>query len=131
MPAVGSVCVPDRTRIRRSGPRRAWACHAPGMSVTAPPTAPPDRYADAVRARRAELRDARALLLGGHRAALHGCLAGARLTASVELAAALAVLDRELRHHADRGGPSDRVALPGRADAAVARFVDHTAEGWV
>jgi hypothetical protein len=101
------------------------------MSVTAPPTARPDRYADAVRARRAELRDARTSLLGGHRAELHGCLAAARLTASAELAGALAGLDRELRHHADRGGPSDRAALPGRADAAVARFVDHTVGRWV
>jgi hypothetical protein len=101
------------------------------MSVTAPPAARPDRYADAVRARRAELRDARALLLGGHRAELHGCLAAARLTASAELAGALAGLDRELRHHAERGGPSDRAALPERADAAVARFVDHAVDRWV
>ena len=46
-----------------------------------PAPGPPDRYADAVRARRAELRGARALLLGGHRTELHSGLAAGRLAA--------------------------------------------------
>jgi hypothetical protein len=90
-----------------------------------------DRYADAVRARRAELRADRVLLLGGHRAELRGCLAAARLTASAELAATLAGLEREVRHHADRAGRVGRAALPGLVDAAVGGLLDQVVDRWV
>jgi hypothetical protein len=90
----------------------------------------PDRYADAVRARRAELRDVRALLLGGHRVELRHCVTAARLAASAELAAALAGLGRELRHHAARAGRAGRAALPSTAAVAVDRLVDHVVARW-
>lgn len=91
---------------------------------------PPDRYADAVRARRAELRGARALLLGGHRAELRSGLAAGRLAASAELATALAAFDRELRHHADHADGAGRAALPERAAEAVDRMAARVGERW-
>jgi hypothetical protein len=94
------------------------------------PEPPPDRYAAAVRARRAELRAARALLVGGHRAELHSGLAASRLAAHAELATALAALDRELRHHADHADRAGRAALPGLAPAAVDRLLDRAADRW-
>jgi hypothetical protein len=90
----------------------------------------PDRYADAVRARRAELRGERALLLGGHRAELRSCLAAGRLAASAELSAALAGLGRELRHHADTADGAGRAALPALTGAAVRRLAAHASDGW-
>jgi hypothetical protein len=90
----------------------------------------PDRYADAVRARRAELRNVRSLLVGGHRLELRSGLAAARLTASAELATALAALDRELRHQADHAGRAGRAALPGLVAAAVDRLVDRAVDRW-
>jgi hypothetical protein len=90
----------------------------------------PDRYADAVRARRAELRAVRALLLGDHRVELRHRLTVSRLAASAELAGALAGLGRELRRHvltADRAG---RAAVPALAGVAVARLVDWVVAGW-
>jgi hypothetical protein len=95
-----------------------------------PHLATPDRYADAVRAHRAELREARAMLLGGHRAELRGCLAAARLTASAAHARALADLDRELRHHAGHAGRAGRAALPALVGAAVDRFLDGVGDRW-
>jgi hypothetical protein len=93
-------------------------------------TPAPDRYADAVRARRAELRGARALLLGGHRAELRGGLAAGRLAASAELSTTLAGLGRELRHHADTADGTGRAALPALTAAAVGRLAARTADGW-
>jgi hypothetical protein len=84
-----------------------------------------------VRARRAELRGARALLLGGHRAELRSGLAAGRLTVSAELATALAALDRELRHHADHADRAGRAALPGQVAAAVDRLAARAGERWV
>jgi hypothetical protein len=83
-----------------------------------------------VRARRAELRGARASLLGGHRAELRSGLAAARLAASAELATVLAALDRELRRHVDRADGAGRAALPGRVAAAVDRLAAHAADRW-
>jgi hypothetical protein len=96
------------------------------------PTVAPvvDRYADAVRARRAELRSVRALLLGGHRVELRHCVTASRLAASAELADALAGLGRELRHHAARAGRAGRAALPTAAGSAVDRLVDHVIAVW-
>ncbi len=98
-------------------------------SLTEPPA--PDRYADAVRARRAELRDVRAVLLGGHRVELRQCVTASRLAASADLAEALAGLGRELRHHAARADRAGRAALPSLAGAAVGRLVDRVVAGWV
>lgn len=89
----------------------------------------PERYADAVRARRAELRADRALLLGGPREVRHVLMA-ARLAASAELTAALAGLRRELRHHAARADGAGRAALPSLTGAAVGRLVDRVVAGW-
>ncbi len=100
----------------------------PALARTAPRSAAPDRYADAVRARRAELRAAEALLRGGHRAELRSGLAAGRLAASAELATALAALDRELRHHADHADGRGRAALPDRVAEAVDRLA--VSAGW-
>ena len=90
----------------------------------------PDRYADAVRARRAELRSVRALLLGGHRVELRQCVAASRLASSADLAEALAGLGRELRHHLSRADPAGRAGLPSLAEAAVGRLADRVVTGW-
>ena len=90
----------------------------------------PDRYGDAVRARRAELRAARALLLGAHRAELRHCVTASRLAASAELGEALAGLARELRHHVARADRAGRAALPALVGAAVDRLVDRVVVGW-
>jgi hypothetical protein len=90
----------------------------------------PDRYADAVRARRAELRGVRTLLLGGHRVEVRHCLTASQLVAVAELAAALSVFGRELRHHAARADRAGRAALPLLADAAVGRLVDRVVMRW-
>jgi hypothetical protein len=85
----------------------------------------PDRYADAVRARRAELRGRRVLLLGGHRAELRTCLAEGRLAASAALSTALSELHRELRDHANRADRAGRAALPAAAHEAVDQLAAH------
>jgi hypothetical protein len=90
----------------------------------------PDRYADAVRARRAELRGVRALLVGGHRVELRHCLTASRLATAAELTAALAGLGRELRHHATQADRAGREALPALAGAAVTLLVDRVVAGW-
>jgi len=98
---------------------------SPGLEIP-----PPDRYADAVRARRAELRAERALLLGGHRTELRSSLAAGRLAASAELSTTLAGFGRELRHHADTADGTGRAALPALTGAAVGRLAGWTATGW-
>lgn len=104
-------CRPDlRPRIR-------W--HAARM----PDRRVPDRYADAVRARRAELRALTALLDGGHRAELRSCLALARVTGSAALAADLAELGRDLRAHVERADRRGRAALPRLVAAATEQLV--------
>ena len=90
----------------------------------------PDRYGDAVRARRAELRAARALLLGGHRAELRGALAAGRLAASAELAVLLAAFDRDLRRHVAAAAAAGRRALPALVADAVVRLAEHVAVRW-
>ena len=96
-----------------------------------PDPARPDRYADAVRARRRELREASTLLLTGPRELRHG-LAVARLAASAELTRALAGLERELRDHVERGGGTarDRRALPALAARGVEELAGHLARRW-
>ncbi|MDT7580330.1 MAG: hypothetical protein QOK35_1594 [Pseudonocardiales bacterium] len=110
--------------------RRVPAPPAPVRPVRPDGPSAPDRYADAVRARRTELRGARALLLGGHRAELRSGLAAGRLAASAELATTLAAFDRELRRHADHADRAVRAALPGRAAVAVDRMAARAVERW-
>ncbi|MDN5750873.1 MAG: hypothetical protein L0H64_20595, partial [Pseudonocardia sp.] len=76
----------------------------------------PDRYADAVRARRRELHDQLLLLTPGHRAGLRDSLLPARAAAAAEAADALAELAREVDLHLHRGGHR---ALPPMVAAAV------------
>lgn len=76
-----------------------------------------DRYADAVRARRAELRAERGLLDGGHRAELRSALALSRIAASAAATTGLAQLAREARQHVDGSAAAD--ALPTQLAAAL------------
>ena len=62
-----------------------------------------DRYADAVHARRDELRAQRALLLGGHRPELRAHLALSRLAGASATTLALAGLAAEASAHIDAG----------------------------
>lgn len=81
----------------------------------------PDRFADAVRARRRELHDRRALLRGSPRTALRDALAAARTATLADAAADLADLRRELDGH-----PAVAVAAAARAveEAAHARWAE-------
>ena len=91
-----------------------------------------DRYADAVRARRAELRAVRSELSGSHRAELRTALALARISASDATSAALRGLSREARRRAETADRAGRVELPaavGAAVAAVATSVDEALVG--
>jgi hypothetical protein len=88
--------------------------------VTPAATAGPDRYGDAVRARRRELRERRALLAPGHRAALRDALLLARSGARTAAAAELAALRREADAHLAGPRPRALVALLPVAAAAVA-----------
>ena len=79
----------------------------------------PDRYADAVRARRAELRAELASLAGTHRAELRAELGLARIVATDGAAAAFADLSRDVAAHT--GHPERAVgrALPACLPAAL------------
>jgi hypothetical protein len=79
----------------------------------------PDRYADAVRARRGELRAARELLGGTHRGELRSELALSRLAASAATTAALAGLAREAHEFGDAATRGVRAQLPGLLAAAL------------
>lgn len=84
----------------------------------------PDRYADAVRARRLELHAQRALLTGGHRAELRVRLALARIAGAAELAEEVAALGREVRAHVERADRRGRARLPRDVAAAAQRLAD-------
>jgi hypothetical protein len=90
----------------------------------------PDRYADAVRARRAELRVRRELLTGGHRAELRTSMALSRLAVAAETGAALAGLAREARVHAESGDRDARARLPALLAAAVDDIAGALHTGW-
>lgn len=75
----------------------------------------PDRFGDAVRARRRELQEQRTLLRGSARTTLRDALAAARTATLADAAADLADLRRELDGH------------PAAAVAAAARAVEETA----
>lgn len=83
----------------------------------------PDRYADAVRARRSELHAQRRLLTGGHRTDLRHRLALARLCATADADAALAELARETRAHLDGADRPVLERLPALLSAAVGDLV--------
>lgn len=90
----------------------------------------PDRYADAVRARRRELRELRERLSGSHRGELRSCLALSRLAATGEAAVELAALRREAAEHVRRGDRHARERLPGLLCAAVDAVAATVAAGW-
>ena len=79
----------------------------------------PDRYADAVRARRAELRAELSPLAGTHRAELRAELGLARIVATDAAAAAFADLAREVGAHIGHPDKAVGRALPGRLPAAL------------
>ncbi|WP_214367941.1 hypothetical protein [Pseudonocardia sp. H11422] len=81
----------------------------------------PDRYADAVRSRREELRADRLRLTGTHRAEIRTSIALTRLALATELAATMAALGRETRAHVVRADRAGRCRLPGLVAAAVDR----------
>jgi hypothetical protein len=90
----------------------------------------PDRYIDAVRARRVELRARRGLLTGGHRAELRSCLALSRIAAAAEASGALAGLAREAADHIETGDRAARGQLPDLLAAAVATVAVDVHAGW-
>ncbi len=90
----------------------------------------PDRYGDAVRARRAELAGARALLAGSHRAELRSELALSRLAAADALAAALAQLGREVRGRIGHPERAVRAGIPALLAAALELVAAAVHERW-
>ncbi|TWF77569.1 hypothetical protein FHX44_113481 [Pseudonocardia hierapolitana] len=90
----------------------------------------PDRYADAVLARRRELRELRERLAGGHRGELRSCLALSRLSAARDASASLAGLRREAAEHVRRGDRAARDRLPEHVTAAVGTIAAATAARW-
>lgn len=79
----------------------------------------PDHYADAVRDRRAELRERRTLLVGC-RGEIRTQLALARIDGAAEVAAGLARLGREIRGYPDRADRRTLRELPRLVATAVA-----------
>jgi hypothetical protein len=90
----------------------------------------PDRYADAVRARRRELRELRERLAGRHRGELRSCLALSRLAATGDASGALAGLRREAAEHVRRGDRTARDRLPEHVTAATAVAATAAAARW-
>jgi len=90
----------------------------------------PDRYADAVRARRAELRADRAALTGTHRAELRSELALARLAAGDALSDGLDRAAAIVRAHAARPGRAARRQLTGVLAAALTAAVGAAHACW-
>jgi hypothetical protein len=89
-----------------------------------------DRYVDAVRARRAELRAERSLLTGGHRAELRSCLALSRISASTHSGEALAGLAREVADHVEAADRTARQRLPALLATAVHALGVEVHAGW-
>lgn len=84
-----------------------------------PAAAPPDRYAEAVLARRRELRARRAQAGPGHRAALRDALTHARADAATTAGSLLAALRREAAEHLAGPAPRALVALLPPAEREV------------
>lgn len=88
----------------------------------------PDRYAEAVRRRRAELHAHRVLLAPGHRDEVRTACALTRIAVTAEVAATVAELGRQITDHVERAGRRERNRLPElvaeaarRAEAGVVR----------
>jgi hypothetical protein len=96
--------------IGHSAPPRLPACDARRVA---------DRYADAVRARRAELRAERGALTGSHRPELRGELALARLAVTTAVTSGARALAREAHERVDTGDRRARRELPAQVDAAI------------
>ncbi|MDT7577647.1 MAG: hypothetical protein QOH17_3980, partial [Pseudonocardiales bacterium] len=79
----------------------------------------PDRYGNAVRARRVELRAEQGPLSGTHRAELRAEIGLARIRAADATAAALTDLAGEARSHAGHPDRTVRRSLPARLPAAL------------
>jgi len=79
---------------------------------------PSSRHAQALRARRSELRAER-VALDGHRGELRAELALARLDAAARMSGELAHLDGQARAYLDAAGRADRSRLPAVLAAAV------------
>jgi hypothetical protein len=79
----------------------------------------PDRYGNAVRARRVELRAEQGPLSGTHRAELRAEIGLARIGAADATAAALTDLAGEARSHAGHPDRTVRRSLPARLPAAL------------
>ncbi|GAA1220476.1 hypothetical protein [Pseudonocardia alaniniphila] len=90
----------------------------------------PDRYVDAVRARRAELRAERNLLTGDHRAELRSCLALSRIAASTRSGEAFACLAREAADHVEAADRTARQRLPALLATAVHTLAMEVHGGW-
>jgi hypothetical protein len=90
----------------------------------------PDRYADAVRARRTELRALRARLVGGHRDELRSALALSRLAGSAEITAALAELGADAAAHLEGADRADRRRFAARLGRAIADTADRLHARW-
>jgi hypothetical protein len=90
----------------------------------------PDRYVDAVRARRAELRAERSLLTGDHRAELRSCLALSRIAASARSGEAFACLAREAADYVEAADRTARRRLPALLAAAVRTLAMEVHDGW-
>jgi hypothetical protein len=89
-----------------------------------------DRYAEAVRARRRELRELRAHLAGGHRGELRSCLALSRLAAAGHAAAAFAGLREEAARYVRRGDRHARERLRQQLEPAVCAIAAAVGERW-
>lgn len=90
----------------------------------------PDRYVDAVRARRAELRAQRDQLTGDHRAELRSALALSRLGAGAATGAALADLGREARALTEVVDRTTRQQIPAQLAAALDDAAAALHTGW-
>ncbi|MGD9985856.1 hypothetical protein [Pseudonocardia sp.] len=82
-----------------------------------------DRYAEAVRMRRAELTAQRAGL-AGHRAEVHTVCGLARASAAMQVTTVVGALTAESTRYLDRAGRADRARFPEHARAAADRAVD-------
>ncbi len=96
----------------------------------APARGGPDRYADAVRARRAELRAQLRRLGGSHRHELRGALALSHVVTAAETAAALAALGREIGQHIDHADSTARQRVPATFAAALDDCARSMSGGW-
>lgn len=83
-----------------------------------PPPGTSARYAEAVRARRAELRAA-PVRAADHRSELRGVLAVARLAAAAQVATEIGRLQAQAREVVDHARRTDRIRFPALLAAAV------------